>query len=272
MLATVKHIGVGLAYHAEFREEILAHQEDIDFVEIITERCFSASERRQLESITTSMPVVCHGLQLSVGTAEPLNSTYVDKLSQVLTLLRPVWFSDHLSLSHAGGIDLGHLAPLSFTQEVVEIVHAKITLLQEQLSLPFLLENITYYFQIPGAEMTEWEFISRILESSDCGMLLDLNNLYINAKNHNYDAYEFLNSVPLERVVEIHLAGGLLREGLYVDTHGHSINEKVWEYLEFVCRRANVRGIVLERDQNFPPFEELLTELQRAKLILLKHS
>jgi uncharacterized protein (UPF0276 family) len=187
----------------------------------------------------------------------------------VFTRLRPVWFSDHLSVSQAGGIDIGHLAPLSFTQEVVEIVSAKIAALQEKFSVPFLLENITYYFQLPGAEMTEWEFIRRILEGSDCGMLLDLNNLYANAKNHDYDVYEFLDSIPLERVVEIHLAGGLLCDGLYIDTHGHSVSDKVWEYLEFVCRRAAVKGIVLERDQNFPSFEELLAELQRARLILL---
>lgn len=271
MFAIPQHLGVGLGYHTEFREGILAHQEEVDFVEIITERCFSAFERRQLEAITTSMPVVCHGLQLSLGTAEALNDTYLDELSQVLTRLRPIWFSDHLSLSHAGGIDLGHLAPLSFTQEVVEIVRHKIAVLQKQFSVPFLIENITYYFQVPGAEMSECEFISRILEGSDCGMLLDLNNLYVNAKNHNYDVYEFLTSIPLERVVEIHLAGGLMREGLYIDTHGHSVNNKVWEYLEFVCRRAKVRGIVLERDQNFPPFEEILAELQRARVILLNH-
>jgi uncharacterized protein len=268
MLALPERVGVGLGYHTEFRDGILNHPEEIDFVEVITERCFNAAEQKKLEPITTSMPVVCHGLRLSLGTDEALDGAYLDNLAVVLERLRPIWFSDHLSMSQAGGIDIGHLAPLPFTQEMVEIVCTKIIKLRQNFSAPFVLENITYYFQLPGAEMTEWEFVTRILDGSDCGMLLDLNNLYVNAKNHHYDAYEFLNSIPLERVVEVHLAGGLLRDGVYVDTHGHSVGDKVWEYLEFVCRRASVKGIVLERDQNFPPFDELLAELQRARLIL----
>ncbi len=272
MFSLPERIGVGLGYHAEFRESILNHPEEIDFVELITEKCFGATEREKLEPITTTLPVVCHGLRLSIGTDEPLDRTYLNNLAVALDQLRPVWFSDHLSMSHAGGIDIGHLAPLAFTHEVVEILCAKIRDLQQTFAVPFLLENVTYYFPLPGAEMTEWEFVVRILEGGDCGMLLDLNNLYINAKNHNYDAYEFLNSIPLDRVVEVHLAGGLLRDGIYVDTHGHSVSESVWEYLEFVSSNANIKGIVLERDQNFPSFEELIGELRRARRILLGSS
>jgi uncharacterized protein (UPF0276 family) len=268
MSSLPERLGVGINYRAQSCEVILRHPGEVDFVELITESYFAEPEGQRPKGLPAGVPVVCHGLQLSVGTAEGFDEAYLERLSLALERLRPAWFSDHLSMSRAGGIDIGHLAPLAFTQEMVELSCSRVSALMERTRVPFLLENITYYFEIPGAEMTEWEFIRRVVEGSGCWMLLDLNNLSVNARNHNYDPYEFLNSIPLGRVVEVHLAGGAMLDGLYVDTHGHPVGEEVWELLEFVCRRADVKGIVLERDQNFPAPEELVAELRRARRIL----
>jgi len=269
MYTGLKRLGVGLSYRPEFSDAIFDYQKEIDFIEVITERLFGESEKEKLGQLLMTFPMVCHGLELSVGTAEPFDEAYLTQLYETLDHFRPIWFSEHLSMTHVGGIDIGHLAPVVFTEEIADMVCKKIRQLQERTVIPFLLENITYYFPIPGSEMTEGEFFARVLQQADCGMLLDLNNLYINANNHDYDPYEFLSMIPLDRVVEIHLAGGAILGNLYVDTHGHPVSNEVWEYLEFVCQRIPVCGIVLERDQNIPLFEDLLSELRRAREILL---
>jgi uncharacterized protein (UPF0276 family) len=263
----VERLGVGLGYRPQLRTAIEAHLSDVDFVEVISEGCFQAAEAEHIAALSDSIPVVCHGLHLSVGTAEPLDRGYVGELRRMRRRVGPRWLSDHLSMSRAGPVNLGHLAPLDFSHDAVELVTAKIEQLSREVGT-FLLENITYYFALPGMEMTEAEFITAVLESADCGLLLDLNNLYMNARNHGYDPYAFLDSIPLDRVVEIHLAGGQRRGKLWIDTHGQPVTDEVWAYLAYVCARTEIAAVLLERDQNFPPFEELTAELRRARTIL----
>jgi uncharacterized protein (UPF0276 family) len=260
-------LGVGLGYRPELRSQIWAHREDVDFIEVISEGCFRPAEAEALAEVARSLPVVCHGLHLSVGTAEPLDDGYVGELRQMRAKVQPIWLSDHLAMTRIGNFDFGHLAPLEFTTETVRLVSDKVKNLSAKVS-PFLLENITYYFALPDAEMTEAQFITAILESADCGLLLDLNNLYVNSRNHGYDPYMFMDQIPLDRVVEVHLAGGLKRGDLWVDTHGEAVPEEVWEYLAYLCARTDVPALLLERDQNFGTFEELVAELRRARSIL----
>jgi uncharacterized protein len=268
MRSDLPTLGVGLGYRPEYHDAILRHSDHLDFIEVITEHLFAEPGRGSLERFAEVLPTTCHGLQLSLGSAEPLDGGYVDRVCEAIGRFRPPWFSDHLSLTRIDGVDLGHLAPVAFTEEILEAVCDKIATLRKRISTTFLIENIAYYFPIPGSQLTEADFLARVVERTDSGILLDLNNLYANAENMGYDPYGFLDAIPLERVVEIHLAGGALRDGLFVDTHGHPVCEEVWELLEFVCRRASVKGIVLERDQNIPHFEELTAELRRARRIL----
>jgi uncharacterized protein (UPF0276 family) len=136
---------------------------------------------------------------------------------------------------------------------------------QDRCGVPFALENITYYFELPGSRLREAELLTRIVERADCGLLLDLNNLYVNSRNHNYDPYEFMRALPLERVLQIHIAGAVERDTFIVDSHAHPTGDEVFEYLRFVCEKVPPPSVVLERDQNLPPFAELLAELRRAR-------
>jgi uncharacterized protein (UPF0276 family) len=165
-------------------------------------------------------------------------------------------------------VDIGQLSPLWFTEQTVEAVCRNVRRVKAKTDTTFLLENITYYFPIPLSQMSEAEFITQVLEKADCGMLLDVNNVHINSVNLGFDPYEFLESIPLDRVVQIHIAGGKWLYGMIVDTHGAAIRNEVWELLKFVVARAPVKGILLERAQGFPPFRELLDELDTARRIL----
>lgn len=263
-----RHLGVGLGYRAELADELERNLTEVDFIEFIGDNCFQAALLTQIERLARRLPMVCHCVGLSLGSAEPLDEAYISKLEIVLKRIRPLWLSDHLAITRVQGIDLGHLAPVFFTEETVKIISGKIAALQQRFGLPLLLENITYHFTLPRASLTEWELLRRIVEASDCGILLDLNNLYINARNNKYDPYEFLRSIPLERVAQIHIAGATVREGLLIDSHGHPVGEEVFKYLEYVCQRSPVSAILLERDKNMPSFEELAQEMRRARAIL----
>ncbi len=161
--------------------------------------------------------------------------------------------------------------PVQFSTQVVSNICSKIMEIKSFTQKPFLLENITYYYPIPGSQLSEAEFISNILTESDCGLLLDVNNLYINSQNHKFDPYHFLNSLPLDRVVEIHIAGGSFKMGMLIDTHANSVGPEVWKLLEYACRHTPVSGIVLERDSNLTRFEDLLDEIGTAKEIFNRY-
>ena len=264
-------IGVGVGYRAEMSAEIQRNLHDIDFVEFIGDHCFDVSTLLRAKALTAKIPNVCHFLSLSLGTDEPLDQSYVSKISDVITELRPVWLSDHLAMTKAGGVDIGHLAPATFTEETVDIVARKIIQLQDRFGLPLLLENITYYFALPGGTLTEGQLLKRIVERADCGILLDLNNLYVNAYNNHYDPYEFLNTLPMERVIQVHIGGCTMRDGVLIDSHAHAVQEPIFEYLRFVCNNSPVAAILLERDRDFPPFEELAQEMRRARSILCEN-
>ncbi|MBV9542806.1 MAG: DUF692 domain-containing protein [Chloroflexi bacterium] len=261
-------LGVGLSYRPELDEVLLARAGEIDFVEVITERFFHAHQRRGLELLQRRVPIVCHGLDLCVGSFDPIEETYLEALRDVAIRVQPVWFSDHLATTRVGGIDFEQLAPVAFTEENLVSVCTKVARAKAEVDRAFLLENITYYFEMPGSMMSEAEFLTRVVEQADCGLLLDVNNLAINASNHGYDPERFLRLIPLERVVEVHVAGGAKQGTLRVDTHGHPVSDDVWRLLEIVCRRAPVHGIVLEREQNMPSFDELLDEIRHARDVL----
>jgi uncharacterized protein (UPF0276 family) len=175
------------------------------------------------------------------------------------------WFSDHLAFTKVPGADIGQLTQLWFTQESLEVVCRNIRQVKALIGAPLLLENITYYFPLPNAEITEAQFITRALDETDCGMLLDVNNIHINSMNLDFDPFAFIESLPLERVVQIHLAGGARCGSMVVDTHSTAVREEVWDLLEFVLDRVSVKGIILEWDQDFPAFDVLTEHLERAR-------
>lgn len=264
-------LGVGISYMNAIGERIEQNLDLFDFIEAYSERFFIREQNSRLKRLVSKKPLVLHGLDLSIGTPEELDESYCAKLETVVNETNCHWYSDHISLTKIDNIEVGHLMPISFNEKNIDLIVSKVKSLTQRIVCPFLLENITYYYTVPNSSMSEAEFLSKILLQADCGMLLDLNNLYLNALNHNYDPYEFLSKLPLERVVEIHLAGGSFKENMHVDTHANAISKEVWNLFDYVARSVPFRGVVIERDANFEPFSDIIEEVQFARSIMRKY-
>lgn len=265
------HLGVGLGYRLPLHDDILANAGRIDFLEFISDQYLYAPTEKvdRLTALREHFPLIPHGIGMSIGTAGALSQGYLDKLAVLADRVQAPWFSDHLSFTKVPDTDVGQLTPLWFTRDSLETVCRNIRQLTAVTgSRRFLLENITYYFPMPGSEMTEAEFLTRVLEDTDTGLLLDVNNVYVNSVNLGFDPLEFLDSIPLERTVQIHIAGGTYVEDMLVDTHSTPVVEEVWELLRYVLDRVPAKAILLEWDQDWPEFGVLLDHLDRAREIL----
>jgi uncharacterized protein (UPF0276 family) len=177
------------------------------------------------------------------------------------------WFSEHLSFTQYRDVDTGQLQPVQFSEWNLRFLARKIRKMSRIFGRPVLIENSAYYYTIPGSTLGEAEFIARLLAEAQCGLLLDVNNLYANALNHNYDPHRFIDCMPTHAVVEIHVAGGEMRGGVYIDTHGHPVNDNVLELLEYAVTTKRPNGVVLEREKNFPPIGQILEEVRTLKEI-----
>jgi uncharacterized protein len=270
MYSNIPTIGVGIGWRREIAKEIMLHKEHIDWCEVIAEHYINVTPDKldQLSNVARTFPVVPHGIDLSIGTDRPVEAGYLESLSALVDRIDAPWFTDHLCFTRVEGYNLGQLTPLQFSEETIEIVVRKVKQIKAKVPKPFLLENITYYFKFPGSQMSEPVFISRVLEEADIGMLLDLCNVYINSINHGYDPYQFLKSIPLDRVVQLHIAGGHRHHTKWIDSHSASVHAEVFRLLEWVVRHAPVKGILLERDDNFPTsFQEVIADLAKAREI-----
>ena len=192
-------------------------------------------------------------------------------MADLVARLDPPWWSEHIAFTRAGGVSIGHLAPLPWTAEAVEIVARNIERVQRRIRTPLILENITAPVVVPGSEMDEVEFITAVLDTTGCGLLCDVTNLYTNVVNQGLDLESVLDRWPWERVVQLHFAGGHWHDGSLIDSHAHETPAEVWDILDAAVARAPVRGIILERDENLPLFSELLIELERARAIGRRH-
>jgi len=265
-VAELPFLGAGVSYRDAWRWDVVRHRGELGVVECIPDDVAGEAGIRDLVLIGQAVPVTLHGIGLSLGSAEGLDPGRVRHVARVVEAVEPPWFSEHIAFTRAGGVEIGHLAPLPFTREAVAAVAANVQELRAALpGLPILLENIAYPFPLPDAEMTEAELVGAILERTDAGLLLDLENVHANALNHGYDPIEYLESLPLERVVEVHLAGGLWKEGQYMDTHTRSVPEESWKLLEWLVPRCRVRAVIIERDDDLPAFGTLLAEVHRAE-------
>lgn len=268
-VADLPFLGAGVSYRDSWRWEVVRHRDDLGVVECIADDVAGEVGLREFLLIRQAVPVILHGIGLSLGSAEGLDPARVRHVARVVEAVKPPWFSEHIAFTRAGGVEIGHLTPLPFTPEAVATVAANVQELRAALpGLPLLLENIAYPFPLPGAAMTEAELVRAILEETGAGLLLDLENVHANALNHGYDPVEYLESLPLERVVEVHLAGGLWKEGQYMDTHTRSVPEESWKLLEWLIPRSDVRAVIIERDDDLPPFGHLLAEVRRAEGLL----
>ncbi len=258
---------IGLGYRPQLKSDIFLYQKEIDFLEITADHYLDATSTKlaELELLKKHFPLIPHGLDLSLGSAEGIDEIYLNKFAELVESVEPEWFSEHICFTKSGGRKIGHLAPVPHTHEALEVFKRNISRVKSVIKTPLILENITYLVQFPSSEMSEAEFITRLCEENNCGLLLDVTNLYINSVNFQFDWRKYLDRLPLDRVVQLHFVGGHKHKNILIDSHAYKTPNEIWEVFSEVCQRCNVKGAILERDENFPLFSEILDELEIAR-------
>jgi len=261
--------GAGLGFRREMLNELLPSMPAaVDFWEVAPENWIplGGKYQEQFQQASSQSPFTTHGLSLSIGSSDKLDIEFVKTVKRFLDANNIELYSEHLSFCSGNG-HMYDLMPIPFTEEAINHVVSRITQVQDIIERPLVLENVSYYIA-PGQEMNELEFTTRILKESGCRMLLDVNNVYVNSINHKYNAKEFINGLPSEKIVYGHIAGHYDEaEDLKVDTHGADVIEPVWQLLEHAYLTHGVFPTLLERDFNIPPLDDLLAEVEKIKRI-----
>jgi hypothetical protein len=260
--------GFGLGLRPPHYPEFLERPVPVDFVEVISENFMVAGGRPLvvLEAIRERYPIALHGVSMSIGSAHGLNDEYLLNLKRLADRVQPLWVSDHLCWTGVAGFNSHDLLPLPYTQDAMNLVCANIMHAQDVLERPLVLENPSSYISFAGDETTEWEFLTEMCRRAGCGLLLDVNNIYVSATNHGFDPLDYIAGVPMDRVRQIHLAGHSQNgRGLLIDTHDHPVPEPVWELYDLVCQRIGHVATMIERDDNIPSLTTLLQELAIAR-------
>jgi uncharacterized protein (UPF0276 family) len=266
-------LGVGLGYRRAFRAPLFLDRRAVDFLEITADHFFAPTPEvaRELDLLAAHFRLIPHSLDLSLGSAEGLDRAYLDELAALVDRLDPPWWSEHVAFTRAGGVEIGHLCPVPFSRESLDVLCANIDEARRAIGRPLILENITRPVEMPSTEMTEAEFLAELTELSGCGLLLDVTNLFTNATNHGLDPRALLDELPLDRVVQIHFAGGHWHDGVLIDSHSRPTAPEVWDLLEAVLEQVAIPAMTLERDEDLPLFDEIAAELGRARAIGRRH-
>lgn len=266
-------LGVGIGYREPHRAGLFLQRDAVDFLEITVDHFLDApsAKREELDLLAAHWTLIPHGLNLSLGSAEGLDDAYLKQFATLVHRVKPPYWSEHIAFTRAGGVENGHLCPLPFTREAIDVLCRNIARAQEVIGLPLILENITYSLNYPGNEMSEGEFLREVLERAECGLLLDVTNLHVNAVNHGYDPLKLLDELPLERVVQLHFVGIEEKNGQLIDSHACPTPPEVFQLMDKICARTPVRGAILERDAALPNFAALVPELETARAIFQRH-
>ncbi|MFU7527531.1 DUF692 domain-containing protein [Qipengyuania sp. ASV99] len=263
--------GFGLGLRRAHYDDFVAGGVPVDFVEVISENYMIEGGRqlRLLEQVRAQMPVIIHGVSMSIGSAQGLDADYLLRLKQLEQRIEPLWVSDHLCWTRTSAHNSHDLLPLPLTQEGLAAVCANIEQAQDTLGRTMLFENPSSYLTFPEDEMSEWEFLTEMTRRTGCYLLLDVNNIYVSAQNHGFAAEEYLAGLPLDRVRQIHLAGhdpATPERDLIIDTHDRPVIDPVWDlYAKAMAMIPQPVATMIERDENIPPLSELLNELDRAR-------
>lgn len=265
-MRSVAGFGIGLRF--EHVAELLASKRQIDFLEIIPENWMRPRERTMLEPVIERWPILAHSIHLSIGGLDPIDHPFLASMRAACKRVQSPVFSDHICYSAIDGMQTNELLPLPFSDEALDNTLSRISQVKPELDVPLLLENPSYYSVMPGSTMEEGTFLRRVIEEGDCGMLLDVNNVFVNSQNHGYDPRALIDQMPLDRVFYIHLAGHRMREHLstIVDTHSRPIRDEVWSLYEYTIARAGRQvPTLIEWDFDLPSLDVLLDEVDRAR-------
>lgn len=263
------YLGYGLGLRKEHYDAVLKERPEVDWFEIISEN-YMVDGGKSLDYLTRireHYPMVMHGVSMSIGSTDPLNMDYLKRLKALVNRVEPAWFSDHLCWTGVDGLNLHDLMPLPYTDEAVRHVADRISRVQDFMGRQMLLENVSSYMSFSDSHMSEWEFFREIVERADCLILLDINNIYVSAFNHNFDPYTYLTAIPTERVYQFHLAGHSRENDFIIDTHDQAIIDPVFDLYGAAVQHFGRVSTMIERDDNIPPLPELLDELKQLRRI-----
>ena len=266
--------GIGIGLRIPHYGHIFDKKPVVDWFEIISENFMVDGGRplANLDQILERYRVVQHGVSMYFGLAEPLNKDHLRKLKALVKRTRTPWLSDHLCWGSVDGTYSHDLLPMPYTFEAAKITARKVREARDFLEVPIAVENVSSYAEFHMSEMTEWEFLNEVVEQADCGILLDVNNIYVSSRNHDFDSKEYLNSIPAERVAQIHIAGHSKFRKYILDTHDHAVIEPVWKLYEHAIRRIGPTATVLEWDDRIPSFDEVHAEALKAEKHLHRHA
>lgn len=263
--------GYGLGLRTEHYADFLADSERlrqrVDWLEVISENYMVPGGKPlyMLDQIRRDFPMVMHGVSLSIGGTAPIDVEYLRHLKVLIERIEPAWISDHLCWTGTDGLNLHDLLPMPYTERALRHLVERISQVQEFLGRKILLENVSSYVTYRADEMSEWEFIAALLQRSGCDLLLDVNNIYVSSVNHGFNPQHFIDAIPATHVRQIHLAGHENHGSYIIDTHDHPVCDAVWDLYAYTVRRLGAVPTMIERDDNIPPLNELLDELDTVR-------
>lgn len=266
-------LGFGLGLRPPHFQDVLDGAKGVDWFEILSENFMVAGgkPRHYLDRVRADYPIVMHGVSMNIGSADPLDMDYLARLRELMRSVEPVWLSDHLCWTGAGGQSSHDLLPLPLTDAVLTHLLDRIDAVQNYLGRPLVLENASTYLAFPGDEYLEQDFLNQLSRQSGCKLLLDINNIYVSSRNHGFDANAYLDEIDSGAVVQFHLAGHSDYGDYVIDTHDHPIVDPVWALYDRAVRRFGPVSTMIERDDHIPPFGDLVAELNQARAIAAPH-
>ena len=263
----VPFLGHGIGLRTKHFPELLEQGRRADWFEVITENFLHVGGRPRavLEAVRVDRPVVLHGVSLSIGSVDPLNEEYLRDVRELADAVEPAWVSDHLCWGTFGRHNAHDLLPMPFTEEALSHVVSRVVEVQERLGRRILLENVSSYLSYAASTISEWDFLAEVARRADCLILLDVNNVYVSATNHGFDALAFLHGIPQDRVAQMHLAGHQDLGTHLLDTHDAPVPDPVWALYRDAVRRFGRASTLVEWDDRIPPLDEVLAEAEKAR-------
>jgi uncharacterized protein (UPF0276 family) len=259
--------GLGLGLRSKHFDHILSQRPSVDWFEVISENFMASGgrPRQVLRAVAETYPVVMHGVSMSIGSTDPLNLEYLRQLKALAAEVQPLWISDHLCWTGVLSTNSHDLLPLPLTEEALRHVCSRITQVQDILRRPLIIENPSTYMEFRHSTIPEWEFLSEMVAQSGCGLLLDVNNVYVSAFNNEFDPIEYLQKLPHDSIVQMHLAGHRNMGNFIVDTHDQPVLDRVWELFSLAWDLTGGASLLLEWDSEIPDFDEYHAELLKAR-------
>jgi uncharacterized protein (UPF0276 family) len=266
-------LGIGIGLRVPHYNHILSRKPAVDWFEIISENFMvdGGLPLKVLDQILEQYRVVQHGVSMYFGSAEPLNREHLLKLKRLVRRTQTPWLSDHLCWGSVDGRYTHDLLPMPYTFAAARVTARKIREARDFLEVPIAVENVSSYAEFHVSEMTEWEFLNEVVEQANCGILLDVNNIYVSSRNHGFDPREYLDEIPAHRVAQIHIAGHTRYRKYTLDTHDHPVIDPVWKLYQHAISRTGRTATLLEWDAHIPSFDEVHNEARKAGQFLPRH-